>query len=69
MTPRGTHIKVTIAADGTCSVDALNFVGPACQVATAEIVAALGGAVQAEQLKPEARLRDSQRQSEREAAR
>ena len=63
------QLKIRIAADGTCAVDALNFVGPACQAATAEIVVALGGAVQNEQLKPEARQREPRRQRDREAAR
>ena len=66
---RDRQLKIRIAADGTCSVDALNFAGQACQAATAEIVAALGGAVQTEQLKPEARQREPKRQHDREAAR
>ena len=67
--PRGKHVKLIIGVDGTCSVDAINFVGPACQVATQEITAALGGRIGTEQLKPEARLRERCGQGEREQAR
>ena len=67
--PRGKHIKITIASDGTCSVDAINFIGPSCQAATMEITAALGGQIDHQHLKPEARLRERCGQGEREAAR
>jgi len=67
--PRGKHIKVVIASDGSCSVDAINFVGPACQVATQEIAAALGGRIDQEHVKPEARIRQRCGQGEREQAR
>ena len=67
--PRGKHIKVVIASDGTCSVDAINFIGPACQVATQEITAALSGQIDHQHLKPEARLRERCGHSEREQAR
>ena len=67
--PRGKHIKVVIASDGTCSVDAINFIGPACQVATQEITAALGDRINHQHLKPEARLRERCGQGEREQAR
>ncbi|MBN2445772.1 MAG: DUF2997 domain-containing protein [Phycisphaerae bacterium] len=56
-TTRGKHIRVTIAPDGTCTVDAINFTGPACQLATGEITAALGGQISRQHDKPEARLR------------
>ncbi len=64
--PAGKHMKIIIAADGTCRIDALNFVGPACQAATQELTALLGGAVVQQHLKPEARLREraDQRQAE-----
>ncbi len=67
--PTGKHLKIVIAADGTCTIDALNFVGPACQAATQEIMAVLGGQVDQSRLKPEARLREPDRQHDREAAR
>lgn len=62
------RIVIVIAADGTCTVDALHFVGPACQLATREIAQALGGPIQSEHDKPEIRLRESNRQPDREAA-
>ena len=66
---RGKHITVIIGVDGSCSVDAINFIGPACQVATQEITAVLGGRIDYQHLKPEARLRERCGQGEREAAR
>ena len=66
--PRGKHIRIVIAADGSCSVDAMNFVGPSCQAATSEIAAALGGQVVSDRLKPEARLRERAAQRGRESA-
>jgi len=63
------HIRIVIASDGTCSVDALRFSGPACQLATREIVAALGGQVIRDQLKPEARARERIGHEQRESAR
>ncbi len=65
--PTGKHIKIIIAADGTCRIDALNFVGPACQAATQELAALLGGAITHQHLKPEARLRERVDQRQREA--
>ncbi len=67
--PHGKHIKITIGADGTCSVDAINFTGPACQAATLEIATALGGDIEHQREKPEARLRERPSLSEREVAR
>ena len=66
---RGKSVKIVISADGTCSIDALNFVGPACQAATQEITALLGGAVTRQQLKPEVWLRDVATQRQQETAR
>ena len=63
---RGKHIRIIISPDGTCTVDALNFTGPACQVATGEITAALGGQIDHQRDKPEARLRQQSRQSDME---
>ncbi len=64
--PAGKQIKVIIAADGTCAIDALNFVGSTCQLATQELARLLGGAVTHQELKPEAWLREpaGQRQAE-----
>ncbi len=67
--PRGKHVKIVIATDGTCSVDAINFTGPACQVATGEITKALGGQIDHQHDKPEARIRQRCGQGEREQAR
>ena len=65
---RGKHLRIIIAADGSCSVDAMNFAGPSCQAATGEIAAALGGQVVSQRLKPEARIREGTAQGERESA-
>ena len=67
--PHGKHIKVVITVDGTCSVDAINFTGPACQAATLEIATVLGGQIERQREKPEARLRERSAASEREEAR
>ena len=67
--PRGKHIKIIIAPDGSCAVDAINFTGPSCQMATGEIAAALGGQIDHQRVKPEARIRQRCGQSEREQAR
>lgn len=66
---RDKHIKIVISPDGTCSVDAINFSGPSCQTATNEIAAALGGDIRNQHDKPEARIRERNGQSDREAAR
>ncbi len=66
---RGKHLKIIIAADGTCSVDAINFTGPSCQAATGEITAALGGQIDQQHDKPEAHIRQRCGQGEREQAR
>ena len=66
--PRGKHVKIIIAADGTCSVDAINFIGPACQAATLEITAALGGQIDDQHDKPEARIRERCGEREQEGA-
>ncbi len=66
---RGKHVRLIIAVDGSCSVDAINFTGSSCRVATQEITAALGGHIDHEHLKPEARIRHRRGQEEREQAR
>ncbi len=67
--PRGKHIKLIIGVDGTCQVDALNFSGSSCKVATEEIAAALGGRIALRHDKPEARIRERRGDREREGAR
>ncbi len=67
--PRGKHVKLIIGVDGECSVDAVNFIGPACQIATGEILAALGGQVINQRDKPEARFRERTSEGERERTR
>ena len=67
--PHGKHIKIIIAVDGQCAVDAINFTGPACQAATLEIASALGGPIEHQQEKPEAGLRERAAAPEREGAR
>jgi len=52
---RGKHIQIIIGVDSRCRIDALNFTGPACQAATAEITAVLGGQVDHQHDKPEVR--------------
>jgi hypothetical protein len=56
---RDKHIKLIIAADGSCTIDAVNFADASCQQATQQIVQALGARVVAERHKSEARLRAS----------
>jgi hypothetical protein len=68
MRPRK-HIKIIIAPDGTCTLDAINFTGPACQLATGEITAALGGQIDRQHDKPELHMREQCRQPDREQAR
>jgi hypothetical protein len=67
--PRGKHLKIIIAVDGKCSIDAINFTGTACQVATIKITTILGGQIDHQHDKPEARLRERCGQAEREGAR
>ena len=67
--PTGKHIKIIIAPEGTCTVDAINFTGPSCHAATGDITAALGGQIDHQHVKPEARVRQRGGQGEREQAR
>jgi hypothetical protein len=50
----GKKIKVTIDPLGNPTVEAIGFAGMGCQEATAGIEAALGGAMDARTIKPEA---------------
>ena len=67
--PRGKHIRLIISIDGTCSVDAINFTGPVCKAATLEITAALGGQIDHQHDKPEARIRERCKERDQEGAR
>lgn len=65
----GKHIKITISVEGECAIDAINFVGPVCKAATLEIASALGGPIEQQRDKPEARLRERSATFQREGAR
>jgi len=67
--PRGKYIRIIIAKDGSCSVDAMNFTDASCQAATKEITSALGGQIDKSRPKPEARIRSRCGQPESERAR
>lgn len=63
------HVRLVIAVDGTCTIDALHFPDASCLKATQEIQQALGGAVVKDLPKLEARFREKVRGQDREAAR
>ena len=63
--PRGKHVKLLIHADGSCSVDAVDFTDASCLSVTSEITSALAGRVIGEQRKPEARIRQQRGQADR----
>ncbi len=67
--PHGKHIKIIIGVDGECAIDAINFTGTACQVATLEMASALGGQIEHQREKPEARTRGWCREGESEQTR
>jgi hypothetical protein len=48
------HVKVLIRADGSCTVDAVNFSDATCTQATQQIMVALAGQITSDRLKPEA---------------
>ena len=62
---RGKHVKLLIHTDGSCSVDAVDFIDASCLSVTNEITSALAGRVLNEQHKPEARIRQQRGQTER----
>ena len=66
---RGKHVKLIIGVDGRCQVDAINFTDGSCKAATREIAVALGGQIDRQRDKPEARSRMRAGQQEREGAR
>ncbi len=63
------HVKMIIRPDGTCTVDAVNFMDATCTHATQQIMSALAGEVVAERLKPEAQRVPLQANRLAEAAR
>ncbi len=67
--PQGKHVKMLIHIDGTCSVDAINFADATCTQATKQILAALGGPVTEERLKPEAQRMPPRANRQMEGAR
>ncbi len=52
--PAVKHVKLLIKADGSCSVDAVNFTDATCTTATQQIMQVLAGQLVDERLKPEA---------------
>ena len=63
------HVRMIIRADGTCTVDAMNFTDATCMRATQEITRALAGKTIDERVKPEARANVQHGQREAEGAR
>jgi hypothetical protein len=63
------YIRILIQPDETCSVDAIDFRGPACRQVTLEIAQVLGDQMDRQQDKPEARLGERGRVGEPEASR
>jgi hypothetical protein len=63
------HVEVVVAPDGSCTIDAMNFADASCTQATQQLIAALGGQVVANRLKPEAANRPHLANRIEEAAR
>ncbi len=55
--PTGKHVKLIIRGDGSCIIDAVNFEDASCLSVTEEITTALGGDIDHQRHKPEARIR------------
>ncbi len=66
---RGKQVKMIIRQDGSCTVDAIDFADATCTLATQQILAALGGLVIEERLKPEAQRLPPQANQQREVVR
>ncbi len=66
---RDKHIRLIIRADGTCTVDAMNFTDATCMRATQEITKVLAGKTIDERVKPEARMHVQRGEREAEGAR
>ena len=54
---RDKHVRMIVRPDGTCAVDAINFVDAGCRQVTRQITEALAGRTIHEHDKPEARNR------------
>ena len=63
------HVRMISRADGTCTVDAMNFTDATCMRATQEITKTLAGKTIDERVKPEARTHVQRGQREAEGAR
>jgi hypothetical protein len=68
-TMRHKHVRMIIKPDGSCTVDAINFTDATCTHATQQIVAALGGSVTNDRLKPETQRLPPQANRQTEASR
>ena len=66
---RTKHVRMIIKPDGSCTVDAINFTDATCTQATQQILAALGGPVIEDRLRPEAQHLPPQANNRREAIR
>ena len=66
---RDKHIRMIIRANGTCTVDAMNFTDATCMRATQEITKVLAGKTIDERYKPEARTHVQRGQREAEGTR
>ena len=66
---QGKCVKMLIHADGTCSIDAVNFTDATCTHATRQILQALNGHVAEERLKPEAQRLPPQENRQMEGSR
>ena len=66
---RDKHIRLIIRADGTCTVDAMNFTDATCMRATQEITKTLAGKTIDERVKPEARMHVQSGEREAEGTR
>ena len=63
------HVQILVAPDGTCTIDAINFKDASCTQVTQQLIAALGGPVLADRLKPETANRPQLANHNKEAAR
>lgn len=66
---RNKQIRIVIAVDGGCSIDALNFTDATVPKETQEIAGALGGHIDRQHDKPDVGIRQRCGQADREAAR
>jgi hypothetical protein len=63
------HVQIIVASDGTCTIDTIDFKDASCTQVTQQLIAALGGSVVADRLKPEAANRPQLATRNKEAAR